>query len=373
MKAWPASRRSVQLLLCLASVLLASHSLAQEAKVRTSLETKGAIWVGQKVTVVVELLAPGYFSSAVTFDLPDPQGVLLMPPMGRPIMSSETVDGTSYTVQRHELSAYPMRAGDQSVPSFSVRFSFKRAPMDTNEIAAAVKTNSMPFTVKMPPGAENLGQVISARDLKIEETWQPEPGKENVIAGAAFTRTVTFTAPDVPGMVFPPFPAGQIDGLGIYTKRQLLDQTDGGSLRGERRDLITYICKRPGEFTIPAVRFIWFDLETKQLRTNDLAQQTLKVGANPALATASGTDSERVAAALRSIAWWKLMGLAVAALALILAGWSVRFRRVLADWFAPFRPLHLQALNPTERSLNGYHAFWSRKDHPRNIGRVGLG
>ncbi len=349
MKPGTTSRRSVQLLICLAGVLLCGHSLAQDAKVRTSLETKDATWVGQKVTVVVELLAPGYFSSAVTFDLPDPPGVLLLPPVGRPILSSETIDGTSYTVQRHELSAYPMRAGEQSVPAFSVRFEFKRASQDTNEIAATLKTDAMPFAVKVPPGGENLGQVISARDLKIEETWKPEPGKENVKAGAAFTRTITFTAPDVPGMVFPPFPAGQIDGLGIYPKRQLLDQTDRGSLRGERRDVVTYVCKRAGEFTIPAVRFIWFDLDTKQLQTKEFAERTLKVAVNPALATSGGTLAG-VGAASHSIEWWELVGLVAAMLLLLLAGWSARFRRVLADWFTPFRPLHLQPLNPTERS-----------------------
>ena len=343
------SRPFVRCLLCLAGMLLCGHSLAQEAQVRTSLETQDAIWVGQKVTVVVELLAPGTFASAASFDLPDPQGVLLLPPLGHPLLSSETIDGTSYTVQRHELSAYPMRAGAQSVPAFSVRFEFKRAPMDTNTIAATLKTNSMPFTVKMPPGAENLGQVISARDLKIEEMWQPEPGKESVMAGAAFTRTITFTAPDVPGMVFPPFPAGQIDGLGIYTKRQLLDQTDDGSLRGERRDVVTYVCKRAGEFTIPATQYTWFDLETQQLRTTELPGQTLKVAVNPALATASGTDSSVVAAS-HSISWWMLTGLVVAALLLLLVGKSARFRHVLADLFTPFRPLHLQPLNPTERS-----------------------
>lgn len=350
MKPWPVSRPFVRCLLCLAGMLLCGHSLAQDAKVRTSLEINDAIWVGQKVTVVVELLAPGYFASAAAFDLPDPQGVLLLPPMGHPLLSSETIDGTSYTVQRHELSAYPMRAGEQSVPAFSVRFEFKRAPMDTNTIAATLKTDSMPFTVKMPPGAENLGQVISARDLKIEETWRPEPGKENVMAGAAFTRTITFTAPDVPGMMFPPFPAGRIDGLGIYTKRQLLDQTDGGSLRGERRDVVTYVCKRAGEFTIPATQYTWFDLETQQLRTTELPGQTLKVAVNPALATASSADSASVVAASRSISWWMLIGLAVAALLLLLAGKSAQFRRVLADLFTLCRPLHLQPLNPTERS-----------------------
>lgn len=350
MSPWPASRRSVQLLLCLAGVLLAGHSLAQEAKVRSSLETKDVVWVGQKVTVVVELLAPGFFSSAATFDLPDPQGVLLLPPMGHPTVGSETIDGASYTVQRHEVSAYPMRSGEQSVPAFSVRFDFKGAPPDTHEIAATLKTNSMPFTVKMPPGAENLGQVISARDLKVEETWKPEPGKENVMAGAAFTRTITFTAPDVPGMVFPPFPAGQVDGLGIYAKQQLHDQTDRGSLRGERRDVVTYVCKRTGEFTIPAVRFTWFDLETQQLRTEDLAERTLKVVANPALAASGGGTPAGVAASQSSITWWKLAGLAAAMCLLFFAGRSARFRRSLANWLTPFRPLHLQPLNPTERS-----------------------
>lgn len=350
MNPWPVSRRSVQLLLCLAGVLWCGHSLAQDAKVRTSLETRDAIWVGQKVTVVVELLAPGYFSSAVTFDLPDPQGVLLLPPVGRPILSSETIDGTSYTVQRHALSAYPMRAGEQSVPAFSVRFEFKREAPDTNEVPATLKTTSMPFTVKMPPGAENLGLVISARDLKVEETWKPEPGKENVMAGAAFTRTITFTAPDVPGMVFPPFPAGQLDGLGIYTKQQLIDRADRGSLRGGRRDVVTYVCKHPGEFTIPATRYTWFDLETKQLRTVDLPERTLKVAANPALASSGGGAPAGVGAASRPIAWWTVTGLVAAMLLLFLAGRSARFRRVVADWLTPLRPLHLQPLNPTERS-----------------------
>jgi len=343
-------RPSLLTLLCLLCVLLCGNSWAQEAQVRTSIDTDTTIWVGQKVTVVVELLAPGYFSSAATFDLPDPKGVLLLPPIGSPILSSETIDGTSYTVQRHELSAYPMRAGEQSVPAFSVRFEFKRAPLDANGIAATVTTNSIPFTVKTPPGAENLGQVISARDLKVEETWHPEPGKETVMAGSAFTRTVTFTAPDVPGMVFPPFPAGRIDGLGIYTKQQLLDDTDNGSLRGERREVITYVCQKPGEFEIPALRFIWFDLDTQQLQTQDLPEQTLKVVANPALATASGAESAPVSPPAPSIPWWKLTGLAVAALLILLAVWSTRVRRVLAGLFNPFRPLHLQPLNPTGRS-----------------------
>ena len=104
-------------------------------------------------------------------------------------------------MQRHELSAYPMRAGEQSVPAFRCALNSRAPQWIPIQSRLRSRPTSMPFTVKMPPGAGNLGQVISARDLKIEETWRPEPGKENVMAGAAFTRTITFTAPDVPGMV----------------------------------------------------------------------------------------------------------------------------------------------------------------------------
>src|SRR5262245_28106181 len=68
---WCAPRPSVQALVILFCLFLGSLA-AQEAKVRTSLATTGDLWVGQKVVVVVEVLAPGYFASAVSFDLPDP-------------------------------------------------------------------------------------------------------------------------------------------------------------------------------------------------------------------------------------------------------------------------------------------------------------
>lgn len=335
----------VPVLLCSIGVLLCGPGSAQDARVRTSLATNETVWVGQKVTVVVELLAPGYFASAATFDLPDPTGVLLMPPAERPVVSGETIDDTYYSVQRHELSAFPMRSGAQSVPAFTTRFNFKRSPLDTNEVPASVTTTAMPFAVATPPGAEGLGQVISARGLTVVETWKPEPGNTNVPAGSAFVRRVTFSAPDVPGMLFPPFPSRNIDGLGIYTKQALLDQTERGSLKGQRADTITYVCQRPGPFTLPPVRFVWFDLEAKQLRTNDLPERTLNVVANPALATAASGSIT----APTPTTWWKPGALIVAVLLAMVLGFSTRLRRIIGGTLAPLRPVHLQPFNPTEK------------------------
>lgn len=343
----------------LLSQVVASTASAQDAKVRVRLSSQEPAWVGQGVILQIDLLAPGYFASAASLDLPDPEGILLMPPAGSPLVSTETIDGVQYTLQQHEVRAWPMRAGAQTIPAFSVRFAFKRNPLDTDAVPVTVTTDAVPLTVKQHPGTEGMGSVISARELEVTEAWSPLPGADPVKAGAAFTRTVTFTAPEVPGMVFPPFPAATIDGLGIYTKRRLLDQDERGSLVGKRQDEITYVAKRPGEFTIPAAQYTWFDLDTRQLRTEMLPAHTLNVIANPQMASAGGvatadTNDDLWSRLLMTLQSWTsssqhlalLSAGLLAFLSLLLPASRRRLRRGLRRLIAPLRAVHLQPLNP---------------------------
>lgn len=334
-------RRALVWLLLAGNLLCGALAAAQDVKVRVRLQGADEVWVGQQMILVVELLVPGYFASAASFDLPDPEGVLLMPPTRRPVVSAETIDGIDYSVQQHELRVWPMRAGAQDIPPLGVRFAYKRQPLDTEVIPASGSTPPMPFSVKQPPGAEQLGAVVSARELTVEEHWQPEPGDDSVKAGTAFTRTVTFRAPDVPGMVFPAFPADPIDGLGVYSKPQLLDEDDGITLVGVREERLTYIAKRPGQFSIPATRYTWFDLDSEQLRTVELPARTFTVIANPDMASAApGRAGEPSSPWLRA-------GLIAALLLLSLIAATRRpLRRLLARMVAPLRPVHLQPLNP---------------------------
>jgi hypothetical protein len=278
-------------------------------------------------------------------------------------MSTETIDGTEFTVQQHEVQAWPMRAGEQSIPAFNIRFSFKRHPLDTASVPATLATTAIPLTVKQPLGTEGMGTILSARNLEMTETWSPEPGAEPIKAGAAFTRTVTFTAPDMPGMVFPPFPSGQIDGLGIYSKRRLLDQNERGVLTGKRQDEITYVAKRPGQFTIPAARYAWFDLDIQQMRSETLPARTLNVIANPQMASAgtigeADTTCDTLSCWLNAFGRWAssldiaaMLGTALLVLLLMLLPISRRrFGRAFGAAVAPLRAVHLQPLNPTEKA-----------------------
>lgn len=324
-------------------VLLMLVANAQEPRVRTSLAKQGEIWVGQRVVVVVELLAPGFFAGSPTLALPSPSGLLLVPPSDSPTLSTETIGDTSYTVQRHEVSAFPRKAGELVVPAFTVRFQFKRQPLDKESVAAVVKTESFTFTAKAPPGAERLGNLISARDLKVEETWKPQPGHAK--AGDAFTRTVTYSAPDVPAMAFPPFPAGKIDGLGVYPKPpEVLDESQRGALHGQRRDTFTYVCQRPGQFVIPATRLTWFDLEAQKLQVIHFPAQMFEVAPNPAMAAAAPAVQLAPPVPYTAGFWW-----ALTAVLLVLAGLLAPLR-IWGRLLAPFRPVHLSPLNPNPQN-----------------------
>jgi hypothetical protein len=326
------------------AAILCTKAHAQEVKVRATMETKDTIYVGQKATLVVELLAPGFFASAASFDVPDPQGLVLIPPTGSPVVSSEEVDGVSYTVQRHEVAALAQRAGDAVIPPFTVRFQYKRAPLDKETVPAQVKTPEVKFTATQPPGTEKLGMIISARNLEVKETWHPDPASAKPKAGDAFTRTITFTAPEVPGMMFPPFHADAIDGIGIYPKEpEVQDHAERGSLTGRRQDVVTYALQRAGTFTIPAVRFTWWDLDSKSARTVDFPARTLTVAPNPALpawqpTTGTAPQGRRIG---------RKTELTAAALLLALVVFSVpQVRRSVGRIVALFRPVHLQPLNP---------------------------
>src|SRR5262245_7609875 len=307
---------SVRLALALAVAgCLADTAGAQPpAQARASIATKGDIWVGQRVTLVVELLTPGLFSSAPAFDLPQVPGVILLPPEGRPVLGSETIDGVTYTTQRHELAAYAQRPGRVTVPGFVVRFAsspnFVKPPVDRR-----VTTPAVTFTAKVPPGAEGLATVVTTRDLTVKETWEPQPGRGPAKPGDAFTRTIAVEARDVPGMVLPAFRFDRQDGLGVYPKSPAVeDRSERGDLTGRRVETVTYVCERPGSFALPALALAWWDPAAQKLNRVTLPAQTIEVAASPAAAAPIAEPRRR---------WpWAVAALA-AALAIGLVAWRL--------------------------------------------------
>jgi hypothetical protein len=299
---------------------------AEPALLSASLAKPGPVLVGEHVTIIVELLTTTTFASAPVFEFPKIPGVLLMKPEERPVLGTEEINGETYTVQRHELALFVMRPGVAQIPPFTVRF--ESAPrFGEQPVEHRLTTPALQVEARMPPGAENLAGLIAARELRVDQAWHPQPQKARV--GDAFTRTVTLTAPDVPGMVLPPLPLAKVEGLAVYAKPPVVqDQVERGDLTGKRVETVTYLCERPGQFTLPALVIPWWDLKNQQLMRVTLPAVTLEVEPGPVQGNEATVPAEEVPG--RSWLWWTL-GAVLPLVAAMVVLWHKR-RALLAAW-----------------------------------------
>jgi hypothetical protein len=269
------SSRHVLALGILLAGLAGSICAAEPVLMRSSLANPEPVWVGQRVTIKVALLTTTFFADAPAFQLPTIPHALLMQIEDHPVLGTEQIDATAYNVQQHELALFMLRPGVYTVPPFTVRFAstphYGEPPVEHQ-----LTTQAMQVEARMPPGAEHLPSLISSRDLRVTQTWQPQPTQARL--GDAFTRTITLSAPDVPGMVLPPLPLTQVDGLTVYPKPPVVqDQVERGTFTGQRMQTVTYVCERPGPITVPALIIPWWDAEKQTLRQATLPALTLKV------------------------------------------------------------------------------------------------
>jgi hypothetical protein len=299
---------------------------AEPVLLRASLAEPGPVLVGERVTIRVELLTTTTFASAPVFELPTIPGALLLKIEDRPVLGTEQLDGDSYAVQRHELALFAMRPGVAQVPPFTVRFEspprFGEQPVEHR-----LTTPALQVEAHLPARAENLPGVIATRELQVHQTWQPPPQK--ALPGDAFTRIVTLTAPDVPGMVFPPLPLTKVDGLAVYAKPPVVrDRVERGDFTGERIETVTYVCERTGRYTLPALVIPWWDLKNRTLMQVTLPAVTLEVDPGPVSSADAATHDVEASVS----PWlWRVGGLV---LLLAAAGAAIWFKRdmLLAAW-----------------------------------------
>jgi len=248
------------------------------AFIRTELEKVDRIWPGQRLMLYVTLYTTTSFSGSTRFELPRVSGMLIMENEDRPVLGSEKIDTVSYISKRHEIALFPLRSGSLSLPDFGVEFGFRGE--DGNVIERSFQVQGQRINVLVIPGADPQRPVITTTNFRLTDKWNPEQGETKV--GDAFTRTVTMTADDLPGMAFPPLEIKKIDGLGIYTRRpRVEDKMQRGEFTGRRTEIITYVCERKGTFIIPQTTVQWWNPKTGNLQDVTLESMTFNVAANP--------------------------------------------------------------------------------------------
>lgn len=277
-------RPTVWLLCCLAAL----PADADDLLARSSINPEQA-WIGQRVVLQVDILAPDAWAKIARFDTIDLPGAYVLPLKGEGTRIQETVDGTSYSGQRYELSIYPQRTGKFELQMPPLEVETRTFGVSSKSIRETVRLPLMAFESRVPPGAEGLRGLVSTSRLKASQSWEPHISEIEV--GDAINRTVRLEAADVSGMAFEPLQQEEIPGLATYPARvSIEDRQERGSIQGVRTESVTYVAERAGTYELPAILINWWNISSETLEQIELEGIRLSVkpgshGNLPALST----------------------------------------------------------------------------------------
>jgi hypothetical protein len=284
-------------------VAVASDTLRGEIQFAPAQE--GPVWVGQKLELNLELWSTGYSFGDQLFVLPEISGGYLMQADSTTVKLSELRAGVQWQGLSYSLSFYPQRAGRLEVPSFAVQFS-SGTGYGSEPTLFDYRTPTLYVEAQLPQGADTGALLVTTESFNMQASWLPQAPNEGPFelkVGDALTLQVEREAQDVPGMVFAPLPEFTQQGLSAYPDApNVHDQADRGSLTGNRTDSITYIFEREGSYTIPGLRFQWWDPEKEVLAEKNIPDVTVNVSPNPAFADQS-VDSGQLDSSLG----WKVI------------------------------------------------------------------
>jgi len=246
-----------------------------QADVQISIKENGEIWTGQQVTLNLDLKTTGFSFSNSHFNLPEVGGAFLMQTDTTTIKLTENVNGVVWQVIRYPLALYPQKAGLLEIPPIDVRF-VTSAGFGSAEKAFEFQTEPLQLSIKAPPGIKPGDLVITTTSFELDYSWQPQTGATQT--GDAITLTVNRRAKDISAMLLPPLPVYRTDGLAVYPQApEINDKTNRGDLTGERTDSIIWVVEKPGSYTIPGIRFQWWDPGSNELKQQIVAGTHLDI------------------------------------------------------------------------------------------------
>ncbi|WNC74148.1 hypothetical protein RGQ13_09200 [Thalassotalea psychrophila] len=191
------------------------------------------------------------------------------------INGSKRIDGETWATQLREITLYPMKAGTYTLPSIEVNISVNQA--SGPNASGKLYTEKLSFNAHLPPELEPYADYVVTSNLSINVENGTESPQE-VEIGNAITRTITFSAENVPAMMLPQLTKPELEGVSIYQKpANLTDQSNRGVLIGKRIESFTYYFEQVGDYTLAEQHFYWWNTVEQQLETVILPEVTWSV------------------------------------------------------------------------------------------------
>lgn len=245
---------------------------------------KKEVYVGQHIVLSAGFYSRYNIQEIADTKLPSYNGfwVKEISTPSRITLQQKLINGVPYSYGLlHKKVLIPQRAGELVIEPYSIDFitregfwdSYKRTGKST---AKTIKVKQLPS-----PKPDNFGGAVGSFNISMTAD------KEEVKLDDPLTIKVTLTgngniqlceAPkvDIPS-AFEAFPPKSAENI----------KTDDNGMSGTRTFSYVAIARQPGEITIPAVKFSYFDLATKSYKTVSTNELTIKItGERDSTATA---------------------------------------------------------------------------------------
>ena len=218
-------------------------------------------------------------------DIPDAR----VEALSAPKTYERTLDGVGHGVIEIRYAIYPQRSGPLEIPSqlFSATALQPREAGSSgsghNARFVQLRSPSLQLEVRPVPDSYPADTPwLPARQVRLSQNWQPDPSQE-LQRGEPLTRTLSIQADGLTASQLPELSAlsGSDDDLRQYSDQpQLENQLSDAGILGLRQESSAVVTRHAGRFEIPAIRVQWWNTQTDQLETSELAAVQLNVRGN---------------------------------------------------------------------------------------------
>lgn len=267
------------LLLLLLSVLAcpaAAQAPAAPPIVRTWLDPASGAVIGQPIALNVEVMFPGEMGHPPAVNVGAAPGAQIMRFETQALTIRDRIDGRDYVGQRFAFTVFPRRGGSIEVPAAEVTLLDPGGDPIGNASGKPIA-----FEVTVPPGIDPSGPVIASTEVRVRQEWTPDPAGAFKVGGA-IKRVIHRQAADVPALGMADYAFSAPEGVRVYADPpKVEDRTNRGSVEGIRTDIVTYVFERPGAYRLPSLAQPWWNLSTREVRTETMEGISITAAATP--------------------------------------------------------------------------------------------
>ncbi|AMO57053.1 BatD family protein [Endozoicomonas montiporae] len=221
------------------------------------------------------------------------------------------IDGKRYGVFELKFAIHPQKAGLMEIPelTFNGTMAERNDPfgsifsMSSGKPVVA-RSAAITLNVQPQPASYSGRAWLPASDLSLNESWSQN--LDEVHVGDAITRTITVEAEGLTSAQLPVIPKPRLEHANLYPDQSKTEDTPTeNGIIGKRMDAVAIIPTQPGEMTLPALRYSWFDVTSNQEKVAELPAKTIRVlpatnaasiPALPAVTVADSNNGEAKAA-----------------------------------------------------------------------------